>query len=235
MSTASSPRVSASDAGFAPVAIPNAHPGPGRVISHGVASTNQIALTIDDGISDETVAGYADFALRTGIPITFCPNGINKTWTNHASVIRPLVETGQVQIANHTWSHPDLRTLSDADVVTQIERNEHWIQKTFGITARPWFRPPYGYWDARIESIAGNLGYTNLLLWNGTFGDSALISADLLLSLAEQWLKPGTILLGHANHPTVLGLFDQIEAIIASRGLHPMTLDEMFSTSRRHG
>ena len=39
-------------------------------------------------------------------------------------------------------------------------------------------------------------------------------------------------MLGHANHPTVLGLFDQIQQLIGQRGLTPVTLDEMFGTSR---
>jgi peptidoglycan/xylan/chitin deacetylase (PgdA/CDA1 family) len=219
----------------AEVPIPGPHPGRPRVISHGPATLNEIALTIDDGTSEETVAGYVDFAYRTGIHLTFCPNGSFGAWSRHSSAIRPLVETGQIQIANHTWSHPDLRGLSDAKVRGEIERNEHWIQTTFGITGRPWFRPPFGYRDARVDSIAGKLGYTNVLIWNGTFGDSGPIPAELLLSLAEQWMKPGTIMLGHANHPTVLGLFDQIQEIMASRDLHPVTLDEMFSTSRREG
>jgi len=41
--------------------------------------------------------------------------------------------------------------------------------------------------------------------------------------------------LGHANHPTVLGCFDQLVALIHSRTLTPVTLDEMFGTSRATG
>jgi peptidoglycan-N-acetylglucosamine deacetylase len=39
-------------------------------------------------------------------------------------------------------------------------------------------------------------------------------------------------MLGHANHPTILSLFPQVQAIIAQRNLQPVTLDEMFGTSR---
>jgi len=41
--------------------------------------------------------------------------------------------------------------------------------------------------------------------------------------------------LGHANHPTVLGCFDQLVTLIHSRTLTPVTLDEMFGTSRATG
>jgi hypothetical protein len=42
-------------------------------------------------------------------------------------------------------------------------------------------------------------------------------------------------MLGHANHPTVLGLFDQIMTLINQRNLTPVTMDEMFGTSRATG
>jgi peptidoglycan-N-acetylglucosamine deacetylase len=46
---------------------------------------------------------------------------------------------------------------------------------------------------------------------------------------------PGVINLGYANHPAVLSVFDQLMDLIHSRDLHPVTLDEMFATSRTTG
>ncbi|HEY6624126.1 MAG TPA: hypothetical protein VIX85_09860 [Acidimicrobiales bacterium] len=73
------------------------------------------------------------------------------------------------------------------------------------------------------------------MMWNGSFGDSEVISPQQLMNLAQQYLTPGTIVLGHLNHPTVLSLFGQIQALIAERNLDPVTLDEMFGTSRVTG
>ncbi|GAA4811053.1 hypothetical protein GCM10023200_56070 [Actinomycetospora chlora] len=39
-------------------------------------------------------------------------------------------------------------------------------------------------------------------------------------------------MLGHANHPTVLGLFDRIRELLSERDLQPATLDELFGTHR---
>ena len=55
------------------------------------------------------------------------------------------------------------------------------------------------------------------------------------LGLAQRHLSAGRIVLGHMNHLTVLGLFPQLQAMIAERGLQPVTLDEMFGTSRATG
>jgi peptidoglycan-N-acetylglucosamine deacetylase len=216
--------------------IPPAHVGPARIVTRAPKRTSQVALTIDDGYCVECVAGYVDFAHRTGIHLTFSPNGMFRgIWDQHANRLRGLIEAGQVQIGNHTWGHPNLLGLNDAAIRSQIQRNEDWIEQSFGITTRPWFRPPYGKHNAHIDGVAGSLGYTQILMWNASLGDATLEKPDALLHEANKWIKAGAIVLGHANHPTVLGLFDQLQALIRERNLEPVTLDEMFGTSRATG
>jgi peptidoglycan/xylan/chitin deacetylase (PgdA/CDA1 family) len=218
--------------------VPPPHPGRPTVVSRAPRRTRQIALTIDDGYSPETVAAYVAFAQRTRIPITFQPNGCYQAiWNRHATVLRPLVEAGQVQIGNHTWTHHNLlaRGRSDADIRADVERNEQWIQRTFGITSRPWFRPPYGSHNVHVDGVVAEAGFTKIMMWNGSFGDSTPLSPEQLMGLARQYLQPGTIMIGHANHPTITGLFDQVEALIEQRQLEPVTLDTMFGTSRATG
>jgi peptidoglycan/xylan/chitin deacetylase (PgdA/CDA1 family) len=216
--------------------IPSAHPGPPVTITHGPKSTNQIAITIDDGYCTECVAAYVEFARTSGIHITFSPNGVySSLWSPYATTLRPLIEAGQVQIGNHTFSHLDMTKLSASRMRSELERNEKWIEKTFGITTRPWYRPPFGRHNQRSDQLVADLGYTNILMWNGSFGDAALLTPQVLMAQATRYLRPGTIMLGHANHPTVTHLFGQIQDIISQRGLQPVTLDEMFGTSRATG
>lgn len=219
--------------------IPPPHPGPPNVVFEGPAAAkavNQVAITIDDGYCADCAKAYVEFAQTSGTHITFSPNGTyNAIWGPLAETLKPLIEAGQVQIGNHTYSHANLERLSDSGIAAELERNETWIQQTFGITSRPWWRPPYGYHDARTDDVAGQLGLTNVLMWNGTYGDSTLLSPEELIIEAEKYFTPGTIMLGHANHPTVTTLFPQIQQLIADRQLHPVTLDEMFGTSRDGG
>jgi peptidoglycan/xylan/chitin deacetylase (PgdA/CDA1 family) len=200
---------------------------------YGVTS---VAITIDDGFCPNCVAAYVDFAESSGTPITFSPNGAYRAmWEPHASKLRTLIAAGQVQIGNHTWTHKRLIGRASSDIEADIRRNEEWIQEVFGITARPWFRPPYGMHNKHSDAVAAGVGYTHIVLWNGTFGDGTAISADQLMSLADRYLKAGTIMLGHANHPTVTELFPQLLEIIQARNLQPVTLDTMFGTSRTTG
>jgi len=223
----------------APVPIPPPVPGPAQVFSQGppaAIAARQVAITIDDGFCAECAEAYASLARDTGIHITFNPNGCyGEIWTPLATTLRPLIEAGQVQIGNHTFNHWTLTELADSQITAELEKNEEWIQQTYGITARPWWRPPYGTHDQRTDELAASIGYTNVLMWNGSYGDSTLLRPAELLNIARQFFHPGAIMLGHANYPTVTQVFPQIGQIMANRGLHPVTIDEMFGTSRSTG
>jgi peptidoglycan-N-acetylglucosamine deacetylase len=222
-----------------PAPIPPPAPGSSQVFYQGppaAVAARQVAITIDDGFCAECAQAYAALAQATGIHLTFNPNGCyGPIWTPLAKTLKPLIEAGQVQIGNHTFNHLWLTDLADSQVTAQLEENEEWIQQTYGITARPWWRPPYGAHDERTDELAASLGYTNVLMWNGSYGDSTLLKPAELLRLARQYFQPGAIMLGHANYPTVTELFPQLAQIVANRGLHPVTLDEMFGTSRGTG
>jgi peptidoglycan/xylan/chitin deacetylase (PgdA/CDA1 family) len=216
--------------------IPSPRPGRAHLVSKGDPMTNRIALTIDDGNCQECVDGYVAFAERTGIPITFNPNGMYRDlWDPHADQLRSLVARGQVQIANHTWTHLDTTRLSEPKLRSELERNEEWIERTFGVTSRPWYRPPFGKRNAYSDGVAARLGYTNILLWNGTLGDATELSREELLGNADRYFRAGNIVLGHANHRTVVDLFDQLHQLLVDRQLQPVTLDTMFQTSRLRG
>lgn len=219
--------------GVNPTAPPAPLPGDALELKHGPAGTQQIAITVDDGFCEHCVGGYVDFAVRTGIHLTFSPNGVySAAWGKHANALRPLVERGQVQVMNHTFSHKDLRKLTEPQIAAELDKNDDWVHKTFGISTRPYYRPPFGFHNAQVDGAAARAGYNRTVLWNGSYGDAQALKPDVLMNEARKWLRPGTIMLGHANHPTILGLFDQIMALIKQRNLQPVTLDEMFGTSR---
>ena len=70
-----------------------------------------LALTLDDGVDSDVVGMYTQFAKDTGLRLTYFVNGRYSSWADNQALLRPLVESGQIQLANHTWSHPDLTTL----------------------------------------------------------------------------------------------------------------------------
>ena len=209
-------------------------PGKPHSLSKVPGHTRDLVLTIDDGADPATLAAYVRLAQTTGLRLTFNPNGVRAaSWEPQASALRPLLESGQVQIANHTFNHRSLVGLSSSEARAELERNEEWIQATFYTSSRPYFRPPNGTVDHDSNTLCGALGYTSILLWNGSFEDSTLVSEAELMKAAERSLEPSAVVVGHANAATVTRLYPQILELIKARDLKPVTLDEAFGTSRR--
>jgi peptidoglycan/xylan/chitin deacetylase (PgdA/CDA1 family) len=221
---AQQPAAPAPDAGGLVPADP-----PVGVVSSLPGEGTALALTIDDGVSEEVVGAYAQLAADTGIRLTFFPNGCYRSWTDRAAVLRPLVDSGQVALGNHTWSHPDLTTLADADVAAEIGRNRDFLQDTFGAGGTPFFRPPYGARDERVDRIAAEQGHPTVVMWNGTLGDDRLLSGEELLGYARQWFAAQAIVIGHANHPPVTTVYGQLLDLIAERGLRTVTLADVWT------
>lgn len=202
---------------------------PGGMIYGLPGEGNLVAFTVDDGVSSEVVGAYAEFARRTGMRITFFVTATYPSWTEHADALRPMVESGQIQMANHTWSHPDLTKTSDADIRSQLERCGDFLRTTFGVEAAPYFRPPYGNADGRVLAAARGAGYPQAVHWYGSVGDSGPITDANMSMLIDRWVTAQRIVIGHANVPTILGHFDELAATIRDRGLQPVTLDDVFS------
>jgi peptidoglycan/xylan/chitin deacetylase (PgdA/CDA1 family) len=203
---------------------------PAGVVSSLPGDGTALALTIDDGVSDEVVAAYAQLAADTGIRLSFFPNGCYRSWTDRAAALRPLVDSGQVTLGNHTWSHPDLTTLADADIAGEIARNRDFLQKTFGAGGTPFFRPPYGAHDERVDRIAADQGHPTVVMWNGTLGDDRLLSGEELLGFARQWFAAQSIVIGHANHTPVTTVYGQLLDLIRERGLRTVTLADVWTS-----
>lgn len=206
-----------------PVALPHG------AITALPGSGDFVALTVDDGTSSEVVRLYTEFATVTGMRITFFINGSLPAWTDNAKALRPLVDSGQVQIANHTWSHPNLTKLSKTAVATELVRNHDFIQSVYGVDARPFFRPPYGFHNQSVDAVAAELGYSTPVLWYGSLSDSGLITAEQLRGFADQWMLPQHVVIGHANFLPVTECFDYLAHLIRARHLQPVTLNDYFS------
>lgn len=204
-------------------------PAPTGVVSELPGPGSPFALTVDDGVSSEVVSAFVALAQRTGIRLTFFPNGCYRSWAESAAGLRPLIESGQVAVGNHTWSHPDVTTLDDAALTDQIRRNQTFLRRTLGVRETPFFRPPYGAHDARTDRIAADLGHPTIALWDGTLGDDRLITADELIAQARQWFQARRIVIGHANHPTVTTVWAELLDLIASRQLRTVTLADVWA------
>lgn len=218
-------------AGLLPAPPPSARvPLPAGVLSNLPGNGDLLALTVDDGVSSDVVRAYTQLAKDTGIRLTYFVNGVYRSWTEHAELLRPLVDDGQIQLANHTWRHPDLTKMPLAEVAEEFRHNHDFLWKTYGIDARPYFRPPYGAHNPHVDKVAADLGYTVDTLWSGTLEDHVWIPATEVVKMADRYFHPQSIVIGHLNHEPVTQVYGQLIDIIRARKLRTVTLNDVFRT-----
>ena len=201
---------------------------PARVLTRIPGDGNGLALTVDDGTNPAVVAAYGEFCRDSGVRLTFFPNGINAAWTLNAALLKPMVDSGQIVLGNHTWSHPKLTTLPKSAVADQIRRNADFLRTVYGTDGTPFFRPPYGLHNADIDAVAADLGYSSVALWSATIGDSRPENEQQLVSGAQASFRPQQIVLAHANLPPITHTYAQLLEIIHQRGLQTVTLADAF-------
>jgi len=200
----------------------------GGVLNKLPGDGNLLALTVDDGVNTDVVRLYTQFAKDTGVRLTYFVNGMYPSWTDNLALLRPLVESGQIQLGNHTWSHPNLTKLPASRVAQQISRNDEFLKTTFGVDARPYLRPPYGRHNSTVDAVAADLGYTAITLWSGSLSDSTVITEDYIVQMARRYFTGQAIVIGHLNHPPVTHVYEQLRDLIRARNLRTVTLNDVF-------
>jgi peptidoglycan/xylan/chitin deacetylase (PgdA/CDA1 family) len=211
-----------------PLVIAPARPGRARVVVSGHGSAPAVALTFDDGFCARCVARIVDVLWRTGTHATFFPNGIYRaSWEPQAARIRTMIARGQVVVGNHTFRHGYVLGESSSAFGQDLAENERWIQRTFHVSGRPWFRPPYGAYNAQALTVAGQQGYTRVVLWSGTLADSSPRTVPYLRKAVRDWVRPGAIFLAHANYPNTAADLPHLIRMFTSRHLRLATLAEL--------
>ena len=157
-----------------------------------------VALTFDCGANADGVPAILRTLAQAHAPATFFLTG---RW---AATFPELAHTigERYSIGNHTNSHPDLTTLSNAAARSELERAERAIRARTGRDPRPLFRFPYGARDARTIALVNDLGYGSIrwtvdtLGWKGVGGKQTAASVRARVLSA---LRAGAIILMHVG------------------------------------
>lgn len=176
--------------------------------NRGPNHTSRVVLSFDDcPKSYSAFKSMVDAAAAQKVTIVLAATGAcQKGSTFSAAYAR---SKGQIVIG-HSMTHPNLRTLSDAQVLAQIDPAS---------AASDYMRPPYGSWDARITRLMGSKG-VRMWAWTRDTGDWAGASQASIVNYVSTTSKPGDTILAHmgwnAFNPSALS---QIKAGLGKRGI----------------
>nr|AMJ52403.1 hypothetical protein [Rhizophagus clarus] len=148
-----------------------------------------VAITFDDGPSQFTPQ-LLDKLKSMGVKATFFVNGNNFgcIYDNANTLIRAFKEGHQ--IASHTWSHPDLATLTKGQIKYQMLKLNEAFAKILGVI--PVFvRPPFGSGVDKplVMNTLGELGF-QVVTWDTDTNDWQGKSTSECLSVYKNATAP---------------------------------------------
>lgn len=203
------------------IVSPSQSPSPPRppVPPVDCAKVKCVALTFDDGPGPYTARLLGHLA-RAGARATFFMLGENVR--HHAALLRRMVAEGH-ELANHSWSHPDLSGLSTEAVRAQVWRTQKVIREASGV-APTLFRPPYGSTNARV----GRAAALPQILWSVDTLDWRYRSAQRNARVAVREPRRGGIVLFHDIHPSSVAAIPQVLTGLARKGFRFVTVSDLF-------
>src|SRR5436189_2183057 len=182
-----------------------------------------IAMTFDDGPSATLTPRLLDLLAAPHIKATFLVIGENVA--EHSEIVARTAGEGH-EMANHSWSHPNLGKMSCDSVRSLLQRTDDAIQNSTG--KRPTLmRPPYGSITAREKRwIHDEFGY-QIILWDVDPYDWKRPGPAVVRNRILKETQPGSIVLSHDIHPGTIeampSTFDALEA----KGFKFVTVSEL--------
>ncbi|MFG1416605.1 polysaccharide deacetylase family protein [Xanthobacter sp. V0B-10] len=211
------------------------------------AGVKLVALTFDLCEASAERSGYdgaiVDFLRAQDVPATFFGGG--KWLMSHPERGAQLIADPAFEMGNHTWSHANLtvrageemqRQVDDADVAFALRRSDAQA-KGCGISAVParpaLFRFPYGSCSAESLAYVNDTGHL-AIQWDVDSGDPALLGAKVMADDMLRQIRPGSIVLMHANgrgKHTAEALGRLVPALRA-KGYRLVTVSELLAAGR---
>ncbi|BAL86200.1 putative polysaccharide deacetylase [Actinoplanes missouriensis 431] len=172
-----------------------------------------VALTYDDGPNPGNTTNLLNALRSAGLRATMFNTGQNAA--SNPGLVAAQVSAG-MWVANHSYTHPHMLTLSAAQMSSELSRTQSAISSAGGGTP-VLFRPPYGETNATLQSAASALGLRTVIWdvdsqdWNG--------ASTAQIVQAASTLTNGQIILMHDQYATTVAAIPQIAAGLRNRGL----------------
>jgi endo-1,4-beta-xylanase len=186
--------------------------GPSNAVN--TCSAGYVGLTYDDGPTGNT----------SNLLNTLRANGARATMFNIGQNVQanPSAAASQISagmwVGNHSWTHPHLTQLSQAQMQSELSQTQNAIRSATGTTPRL-FRPPFGETNATLRSVESSLGLTEII-WDVDSQDWNGASTAAIVQAAGR-LTNGQIILMHDGIQNTVNAISQIMANLNSRNLCP--------------
>lgn len=192
-------------------------------ITHGPKS-NKVAVTLDMGSIGDATLDVLQTLKANGVHATFFVTG--KWAEQNPDLLRAIVAGGH-EVGNHTYSHPDFTTLGPQQMADELNHTESIVKSIAGVSPRPYWRPPYGAYNAAVLREAKSFGYETIywtvdgLDWRDDTTVASVIARDV------KGADGGSIILMHGGLPKAAQALPSVLKQLRAKGLQPTSLSDV--------
>src|SRR6476646_3056499 len=184
-----------------------------------------IAMTFDDGPSAKLTPKLLELLAAHHIKATFFLIGQNVA--ENPEIVAREAREGH-EIANHSWSHPNLAKMSDDGVRGQLRKTDEAIRSAAGI-GPTLLRPPYGSITARQKKwLSQEFGY-KIVLWDVDPLDWRRPGARVVCNRIVKNTRAGSIVLAHDIHPGTIEAMPCVLNQLEAKGFKFVTVSELIA------
>ncbi|MDI6603892.1 MAG: polysaccharide deacetylase family protein [Thermoanaerobacteraceae bacterium] len=181
-----------------------------------------IALTFDDGPSNEFTKKYVDLLKSMNINGTFFV--IGKNAEKHPELLKYIYENGN-EIGLHSYSHPFMSKLTPEQMVDELYKTQEIVYNATG--EKPsLFRPPYEAYNKTLLQISNALGL-HVVLWSVDPDDWKKPGIESIVNRILLKVKPGSVILLHEGKPETFAALPQIIQKLKSEGYSFATVSNL--------
>ena len=180
-----------------------------------------VALTFDDGprTDRERTPKVLNILKKYDAHATFFVVG--QYVSSAVDVLKQEVAQG-CEIANHSWDHTNMTTLSMNGVNKQYDKTAKLVKKLVGYDIKL-LRPPYG---AISQQMRNSLKHP-MILWNVDTLDWKTKNPKAIFKKVKKEVKDGDIILMHDIHPTTAESLEKVISWLQDNGYDVLTVSEL--------
>ena len=180
-----------------------------------------VALTFDDGPGDFT-GQVLDILEQYNVVATFYV--IGKQVERHSETVQRAFDMG-CEIANHTWSHWSLDTVSDDGIRSQLRDTSNVIEAVTGVAPAS-MRPPFGNSNSNVRRISGELDLA-VVFWSVDPSDYLPRSADRIYDYIIERVRDRDIILLHDVYDRSVEATRRLIPYLINNGFQLVTVSEL--------
>ena len=199
---------------------------PPSPIYRGHPDKPMVSFLINVAWGNEFIPDMLATLKKHDIFVTFFLEG---RWVKSNPDLAKMIADSGHELGNHSYTHPDMKTLSREEIREQLIKTNQVIEATTGKQVQ-WFGPPSGSYRDEVVEVAHSL-QLGTVMWTVDTIDWQKPSPEVIINRVTTKVSSGSMILMHPTASTSAAL-DQLIKSIKQKNLRIGTVSKLMREER---